>query len=142
MIDTGPIKKAIKDTEAEMKVLTPTPLVGTAVNWYRGADKEKSYAAVVTLIQGVGKVKLSVFEPDKFVTHKTGVLHITDPTHEKRANRTSKDCGAWDYLEGVEPDETHFELHLALLEKRKGGFVVQLKEAEKRNAEELKPQKA
>lgn len=55
--------------------------------------------AIVTAIEDIGKIKLTVFPPNGMPQHKQGVLHKTHPAHKQRNNPQSVRSGMWDFSE-------------------------------------------
>lgn len=137
-MDSAPMKKLIDDLNAQIADPTPTPPVGTTVIWYKRADISDPYAALVTKVEAAGKVTLTVFVPFAVPTHTRGALHVTNPIHKLRANSVSVNSGSWDYVSGVRPPKSHFDLDVANLTKRRDELVIQLVEAEAIAAKESK----
>jgi hypothetical protein len=101
----------------------PTPPIGTWVHWFERNQKDACYAALVTAIQGPGKLELEIHKPRSVAINRQGVLHVSHPCHEKRANPASVASGSWDYLPLQKPHKAHFELHLSQLEAREGAMM-------------------
>ena len=141
MINVGPIKDQIAVTESELDNLLPTPPVGTIVVWYERGRVEASAqrAAVVTKQEAPGKLTITVFAPNAMQSHKQGVLHVTHSVHEKAHNSVSKNSGGWDYVEGTKIPESHYKIHLDVVEGKLVTMRAQLAEAERIFASESKP---
>lgn len=143
-IDIKPLEARIAELDQQIANPAATPPIGTPVVWYRGArvdDQDPSktqVAAMVTGIEGPGKLKLVTFTPFKNEEHKQGVLHISHPLHANRANSVSVNSGAWDYPDGVRPAKGHYDLHLEVLKIRREEAVKQLEEAKAVKAQQVK----
>lgn len=131
-VDLDPIYKAIYDVEEEMKSPHPTPPVGTSVLWYDRADTREGSerAAVVTKVEGPGRVTLTIFPPNSMTIHKQGCLYIKDPIHEQRHNSVSRNSGAWDYLPQTKIPSEHYGIHLERLSRKKESLELQVAQAE------------
>lgn len=131
-VDLGPIQDQISAVEAEIKSPLPTPPVGTLVVWYPRAARaiENQIAGIVTRVEGPGKITLTVFRPQGVpeLNHR-GCLFVDHPIHEKRANSVSVNSGSWEYPELVKPDKSHFDLHLAVLNKKRDSLKEQVRVA-------------
>lgn len=102
------------------KDLTPTPPIGTIVQWYRANERreEMMLPAVVIRQVGIGRVDLKVMKMGDD-EHKRNVHHISDPVHEvTRFNVTSRDNGSWKYIDESKIPEDHYDYHKAELKKR------------------------
>jgi hypothetical protein len=106
----------------------PTPPVGTMVVWHDRNEDDRNYAAVVTFVEGVGRVKLAIFKPNAHVIHKEGVLHRTHEVHENKHSTVTMRNGAWDYVPGQTVPKSHRDLHLRDLEKREAALIQSEKE--------------
>ena len=116
---------ALDKIRAEKQDPLPTAPVGMMVNWFECNETDRCYAAIVTMHEGPGKLKLTVFKPNAVPVHKMGVLHRSHPVHKDSHNTNTMRCGAWDYLAGQNPLKAHFALHLAELERREQGILDQ-----------------
>lgn len=128
-IDVEPIKEQLAKVEADLKSPLPTPPVGTPVVWYPraqvGADNQ--IAALVTKVEGPGKVTLTAFRPQGTADPtRRGCLHVSHPVHEQRANAVSVNAGAWDYIEGWDVPGEHYELHRGVLEIKRDSLSDQI----------------
>lgn len=112
----------------------PTPPIGASINWFEQNKEGLCYAAIVTGIQGPGKLEITVFKPRHFPIHKQGVLHRSHPAHEGRSNPATIASGSWDYLPLEKAHKAHFQLHLEHLEKREDAIL----EEERRRQEHEK----
>jgi hypothetical protein len=128
-MDLTQIQKQIDELDEQIANPTPTPPVGTSVKWFKRANKDDVYAAIVTKIEAAGKLTLTVFPPFGLTTHTRGCLHISNPIHQQRAHSVSVNSGAWDYLDGQKPPKAHFDMDVAVLTKRRDALLVQLAEA-------------
>lgn len=131
-IDLGPITEQLEKVEAEIKSPLPTPPVGTPVVWYPRAtlDRDNQIAAIVTKVEGPGKLTLTVFRPQSMPdATRRGCLHVSHPIHENRHNSVSQNSGAWDYPEGVTIPKSHRDLHLEQLQRKRDSIQDQLSEA-------------
>jgi len=138
MIDTEPLVKQIEEVEAELASPLPTPTVGTMVVWYDRGQKvaEGKRAAIVTKIEGAGKVQLTVFAPNAMPMHKIGSLHISHSVHAKAHNSVSKNNGGWDYRDGDDAPDSHYDMHREMLTAKLAAMKHQLVEAEQIAARE------
>lgn len=133
VIDTQPIQDRIDALKALLKNPYPTPPVGTPVVWYPRAEQKEGneVAALVTKIEGSGKVIVTTFRPHSVPEHKAGVLHVSNPIHEVRANAASRNCGSWDYPVGskVKVPLAHYQHHKDELARLIESAENQLEEA-------------
>lgn len=126
-------KKAL---EEQKKNTLPTPPVGTLIVWYDRAivEDDRAYAAIVTRVDGPGKITPIIFPPASMPIHrKQGSLHVSDPIHQKRGNASSVNCGAWDYPKGTNRPKAHSELHLSILDRKIETLEQQIEEARQHN---------
>jgi hypothetical protein len=137
-IDLQPLRDAIRDAEEGLKAPQPTPPVGTVLVWYDRAEKDPDAqaAAIVTQVEGVGKLKLVVFKPDHYPKHYKGVLHVDHANHQQKHNEMTLRNGAWDYPDHVRITKGHYGLHVAMLEKKLATARRQLAEAEEIKAKQ------
>lgn len=108
----------------------PTPPVGWSVNWFEANDDDRCYAAIVTRVEGVGKLELVIFKPRHHQIAKQGVLHRSHPLHKQRHNTITMGNGTWDYLPGQNALKSHKDLHLKELEKREAAVLQAEKAAQ------------
>lgn len=119
------IKKRIEELKALEASPLPTPPVGTTVVWFPGAKRdahrpyEDAVAAVVTKIDGSGRVTLVAFAPHAVPSHKRSSHHVDHPIHLQRANSVSVESGSWDYPQGTTAPKAHFATHLAELSRQR-----------------------
>jgi hypothetical protein len=119
------IKKRIQELKDLEAAPLPTPPVGTNVVWFPGAKRdvhrpyEDAVAALVTKIDGSGKLTLIAFAPHAMPSHKRSSHHVDHPIHLQRANSVSVDSGSWDYPQGTTPPKAHFAHHLAELGRQR-----------------------
>jgi phage terminase large subunit-like protein len=128
-MDLALIQKQIDELDAQIANPTPTAPIGTTVRWYKRANPEDCYAALVTKVEAAGKLTVTVFPPFGMPTHTRGCLHISHEIHKQRSHTVSVNSGAWDYLEGQKPPKGHFEMDVAVLTKRRDALLEQLAEA-------------
>lgn len=97
----------------EMKSLLPTPPIGTTVIWYgRGlVEDENQQAAVVTKIEGIATLTLTIFPPNGIPIHKKGVRFVTHPQHLQKNNPSTVQNGAWDYPDHRDVPKRDLEKH-------------------------------
>jgi len=124
------IEAAIAEIEKEEQSPLPTPPVGTPVVFYPGARIESGaeVAAIVTQVQGPGKLTLAVFRPMGMVQGQKQCLHASHPLHEKLDKAVSRNNGAWDYPQGIRPAKLHYQVHLDELAKRKRSAEAHLED--------------
>lgn len=128
----------IQEVEKQMETPIPTPHVSCMVIWYprgRSDNPEEGKAAIVTAIQGSGKVSLTILPPMGTPVFKKGVYYCKHPQME-RMKKTSAimESGTWSFPENTTPRKTHYELHLQELSKRKAAISEEVRrqiEAEK-----------
>ena len=132
MSDLAPVYNAIAAAEAELKSPLPTPKVGASVVWYDRADNRDGaeIAAIVTKVEGPGKVTLVALRPFGMAEHKKGCLHVSHKIHENRHNTVSKNAGSWDYLVGTKAPKEDFNLHVETINERIAVLKAQVAEAE------------
>ena len=117
-----PIQEQIDKINASLKNPLPTPPVGTPVVWYDRAERKEDgeIAALVTKVEGPGKVTVTVFRPQGMPDPtRRGCLHMSHPTHEQRHNAVSRNSGGWDYPIGSRAPKDHLALHTEQLNMRK-----------------------
>jgi hypothetical protein len=122
-------EKRINELELEMKHPLPTPPVGTPVVWYDRAQvsEEAQRAAIVTRVEGPGKVTLTIFPPNGMpLYNKKGTLHVSHEIHDRRGNAVSKNSGSWDYTSRTSRPKSHNELHIAEIQKKIDSLEAQL----------------
>lgn len=137
--------KILKDLEVENQNKFPTPPVGESVTWYRAGDPNVPLAAIVTKIEGPGRVALTVFSYRSHPGYVEGVFYHEHPIHAIKGNPTTHRCGYFTYPgellpAGKKPHASHYSLHQADINRRKA-------EAESRHepptpAPKLEPVKA
>ena len=120
MADT---KDLIEKFEAELENPLPTPPVGWPIVWHRAAQADYVVPATVAAVQGPGKVVINIDIPHQNRQTKDGCLHSSHPQHEKRANPISVKTGSWDYVEGMDIPDSHYDYHRDNLKRR----IVDLK---------------
>lgn len=128
-------EKAWEDLEADKARLQPTPPVGEIVRWYPGNDQKQPYAGRVTGHDGPGRIKIEVAQINGFPQHKKGVYHVTSKIHDQKGNFSTRDCGSWDYVRGVAPDED-YDLHRDEIARREKNLLV-AEEASQKTAETM-----
>lgn len=117
--------KSLEQIRVQMDLPLPTAPVGTNVQWFEMNEDERCYAALVTRIEGPGKVQVVVFRPNAMPQHRQGVLHRSHPVHKNRHATETMRNGAWDYPPGVNPLKGHRELHLKELKRREAAILEQ-----------------
>lgn len=107
MPDNSPQIKAL---EEELKTgVLPTPRIGETIIWFpenKTADQlgvSLARAAIVTAVEGPGRLSVLVFAPNSEPRHRKGVWHTTWPGHQKPGNETTKTNGSWDYVDRKTP---------------------------------------
>ena len=127
-----PMLAKLEEIELKIRNPLPTPPIGTPVVWYPHARvvKGAEVAALVTGIEGPGRLKITVFVPNGMPVPKQACHHVTDPVHEKRNNSISKTSGAWDYIEGTKTPKADFQFHLEHLNKLKNDFTGKIEQAQ------------
>lgn len=126
-------EKAWQDLETDMENPQPTPPVGESVVWYMAGDTRKPVPALVTGIEGSGRLKLVTFQVNSFPAHKTGVYHVSAKIHDKPGNFQTKNCGSWDYVRKPIPEEDYAAFNEEI-EKRRANLAVG-EESAKRQAQ-------
>jgi hypothetical protein len=128
-MDLSLIQKQIDELDEQIASPTPTAPIGTTVKWYKRANPDDAYAALVTKVEAAGKLTVTVFPPFGMPTHTKGCLHISNEIHKQRSHTVSVNSGAWDYLDGQKPPKSHFDMDVAVLTKRRDALLTQLAEA-------------
>ncbi len=131
MPDNTKLLQALKE---EKERVLPTPPIGHSVQWFEAGNTKNPFAAVVTQVEGPGRVELTVFKARSSLIYKQGVLHVTAEEHKVPGNPTTVRCGSWDYPLGKYPRE-HSDFHLQDIAKRYA-------EAERTHVPTPKPEKA
>lgn len=115
----------------ERQRLQPTPKVSDTVIYHAYGDKRNSAPAIVSEVEGPGRVKLTIFPYQGMLQHKAGCHHISHWIHDK-PNENTKMNGAWSFAREAPADA--FEVHEAELTKRENALI----EAEQRAKEAAK----
>jgi len=123
-------EKAWNDLEADKKRPQPTPPVGYAVQWYRSGNTSDPVPALVSGIEGPGRLKLVAFPINTFMQHKSGVYHVSAKVHDQKGNPTTGRCGSWDYY----PEDNHYKLFEAEVARREENLLRAEEEARKASA--------
>lgn len=116
----------------ERKRLQPTPPVGMPVVWFMGGDDKNPRPALVTQVEGPGRVSLVILPLNTMPQHKMGVLYKDHPDMEEANTPAKRTKGSWDYVPGFPsmiPKE-HFEHHKGLLDHREKQAMAQLQQEE------------
>lgn len=120
------LQDQIDKLDEELKNPIPTPSVGTVIVWYNRAEKKEDgqIAGIVTLVEGVGKVRVTLFGPSAMPRYTVkGCLHMSHPVHQNRNHATSVNSGGWDYPDGVSAKKADYAMHISQLESRKQHLV-------------------
>lgn len=83
----------------------PTPQIGTTIWWFDRNNQDNPRAALVTAIEGPGKIKVTIFGPAAMPIHKAGVLHVLSPIHNNGSNSSTVHNGSWNYIGNPSEDE-------------------------------------
>lgn len=137
------LKDYLAAEKAKLKNPTPTPPVGTVVVWYDRAlvKPENQKAAIVTAVEGPGRLTLTIFGPRAHPIHKIGVLHHTHECHGNRNNVMSQQNGAWAYPDGVKADKSHLNLHLDQIQAKIERIESDLSKSESVSSQKMTPKK-
>lgn len=127
--------EAIKRLKDQMQDLLPTPPVGWSVQWLERNNEQNPRGAMVTRVEGPGRIELTVFGPRAVPSHKQGVYHVDAPIHEDRNAGTLRN-GSWRYLPGTRAPKEHYDLHREDLERQ-----IKLFEDQQRRWDEAKAAK-
>lgn len=118
------IKKRIDELKAMQADPYPTPPVGTILVWFNAAKRdpnrpyEDAVAAIVTKVDGPGKLTLAAIPPFGMLSHKRSSHYVGHPIHLQRANSVSIESGSWDYPEGARPHKDHYKMHLDEIQRQ------------------------
>lgn len=94
---------AKQDEKKNPVKLTPTPPVGCPVVWYPRGDRANGpSAALVTQVEGLGRVSLTIFAVQSEPVVKKGVNFIDVAEQTPNASQTVRN-GGWDFVPGFEP---------------------------------------
>ena len=109
--------------EVTRDTLLPTPPVGFLVGWLDRGKEDACYAAVVTKIEGPGRIELHIFPPRTQFTvlahYRNGVYFQAHPMHtDNPHNINLVRNGCWKYLPDVRIPDSHYALHRAEIERR------------------------
>lgn len=121
-MSTDSMTEQVKQLEEQLKKPLPTPHIGCMVLWYpRGRiETENEVAAIVTAIEGPGKVKLTVFKPNAMQEHKQGVHWSGHPAMEGKDFAQARiHNGVWDYETNTNVRKSHYDLHREQLQRKK-----------------------
>jgi hypothetical protein len=130
-------QEILDGAKAQKKSPLPTPPVGYAVQWYEGGRRENVRAAIVTKVEGPGRVMLAVISPNSFVIHKS-VHHADHPVHKRQNAPEAARNGTWDYLPDTKIPASHHKLHIEQLDRQITAVENQILEVEQRKEEEIK----
>lgn len=131
VIDLELIKQQIAAVDEQIKKPLPTPPVGTPIIWFDKAIVKPGaeLAAVVTKVEGPGKVTLVVFRPCAFPEFKRSSLHEFHLQNKERHVEALSNCGAWAYPRGTVIPKSHNELHLEALHTKRSSLLEALENA-------------
>lgn len=130
------ISGTLDNIAKERKRPMPTPPVGMPVVWFLGGDEANPRPALVTQVEGPGRVSLVVLPLNTMPQHKMGVLYKDHPDMEEANTPAKRTKGSWDYIPGFPsmiPKE-HFEHHKQLLDRREKQAMAQLEQEEREAA--------
>lgn len=104
----------------EFEGMIPTPRVGDAVLWYpKGrVDAENAIAAIVTRVEEVGKIAVTVFRPNAMPLYRMGVHFIGHPIAANSRAGAIANSGLWGFQDGDEPQPRHYRLHQETIERQ------------------------
>jgi hypothetical protein len=116
--------KLLKELEDEDQRRMPTPPLGESVTWYENGDKHAPRAAIVTAIEGPGKVALTVFKLRSHPSYVQGVFHVSHPIHNEKGNPTTQRCGYFTYPgetedKGKKAPGFHYDFHQRDIARRR-----------------------
>jgi hypothetical protein len=116
---------------AEENDIQQTPPVGWSVNWFPGGDTDSPQAALVTAIEGPGKIAVVCFPAGGFPVHHKGVHYVHHPLIKRAGSPQKTRSGSWDYL----PDSgkipgSHSKVHRDIVAKKKA--AIELAEADRK----------
>lgn len=121
--------------EAEANDIQPTAPVGWSVLWYPGGDVRNPVAAMVTAVEGPGKIAVIAFAPGGFPVHHKGVHYIHHPLSKRASNAQVSRCGTWDYLpDSGKTPSSHLTLHRESVAKKRA--TLDQAEADRKKREE------
>lgn len=100
--------------------LQPTPKVSDGVIYHAYGDKRNAAPAIVSEVEGPGRIKVTVFPFNGMLQHKGGCHHVTHWIHDK-PNETTKMNGAWSFPREAPVDA--YEVHEAELAKRENALI-------------------
>lgn len=120
-------EQAWQELEADKAVRLPTPPVRSTVQWYLKGDLREVAPAIVTGIEGPGRLQLCVFPKNSFPQHKTGVFYVGHRAIQNPSNPHTPRCGSWGLEEDFEIPDSWYKVYEADLERR----TAMLAEAEK-----------
>lgn len=108
--------KILEELDVESKNMYPTPPLGETVTWYQAGDKDAPRAAIVTAIEGPGRVAITVFGLRSHPSYMQGVLHHSHPMHKIKGNPTTSRCGYFTYPGELDPQgkkapASHYHFH-------------------------------
>jgi len=115
----------------ERQRLQPTPKVGDPIIYHPESDKRREVPAVVSKVEGPGKIQITVFPFQGMMQHRSGCHHITHWIHDNPTAFTRQN-GAWSFAREAPADA--YQLHEAELAKRENSLI----EAEERAKEAAK----
>ena len=129
-----PNERAWEELEADRTVKIPTPPVRTTVQWYLRGDKNEVAPAIVTAIEGPGRLQLCVFPKNTFPQHKTGVYHVDHRAIQERSNPHTPRCGSWGFEDGFVPPKEWYAIQEQDLARREN-MLMEGEKTAKKNAE-------
>ena len=105
----------------------PTPPIRTPVQWYLGGDRGQATAAMVTGVEGPGRLMLVIFQRNSIPMHRTGVYYVTHRMVTDKTNgtvgATLKEKGSWGLEEGFKIPESWYAVHDADIARREANLV-------------------
>jgi hypothetical protein len=124
------MSKVLSELEEESQNMFPTPPIGESVTWYRAGDKTTPIAAIVTKIEGPGKVGLTCFSYRSHPSYVEGVFYHQHPIHQTKGNPTTNRCGMFAYPGEIEfpqskkPHASHYSVHQQDVQKRRADALA------------------
>ena len=120
-MSTDTLTQQLATIDDQLKNPLPTPHVGCNVLWYAAGkvEPDNQRAAIVTAIEGAGKVTLTIFPPNGMPQHKKGVHFLQHPAMLAKTHDHAKiHNGVWNYCDNSTSRKTHYEYHTEELKRK------------------------
>lgn len=119
---------------AEENDLQPTPPIGWNIHWFPGGDQRNPVAAIVTAVEGPGKIAVVTFPAGGWPVHHKGVHYIHHPVSKREGSPLKVRNGSWAYMPDTKIPREHNDLHKEVVAKKRA--AIEQAEADRKKKEE------